>query len=180
MKKLLSAVVFTVFAVVLSGAELAVNFKDALAKTPPMAGAVKGWVRNGNAKTPDIGNGEVTEEDGVACFKIETTKRNTEFYLLKSFKAKAGQTLEFEITAQGKGYLLSSCYSYEASKKFFANGTRLQYSRLNGQKKVYKTSVKLLDGKKGEKLDYILLSVGAAAKSEVSIFDIKARITDGK
>ncbi len=178
MKKTYFAVICALFTVCLFGAELAVNFKADLAKTAPMADRVKNWVRNGSSKVPHIGTGEVTEENGVACFKIETTKINTEFYCLKPFNAKAGQTLEFEVTAAGKGYLLLSCYSYEASKKFFSPGNRLKVIKLAKDKKVYKSSIKLADGKKGQKLAYILLSAGAGAKSNITIYDIKARITD--
>jgi hypothetical protein len=180
MKKTFFAAVFSLCAVCLSGAELAVNFKADLAQTAPMADRVKNWVRNGNSKRPHIGTGEVTEENGVACFKIETTKINTEFYCLKRFSAKAGQTLEFEVTAEGTGRLLLSCYSYEASKKFFSPGRNLNGIKLVKDKKVYKSSIKLVDGKQGQKLAYILLAVGAGPKSNITIYDIKARITDQK
>ena len=69
MKKTYFAVVCALLTVCLSSAELAVNFKADLAKTAPMADRVKNWVRNGSSKVPHIGTGEVTEENGVACFK---------------------------------------------------------------------------------------------------------------
>ena len=177
MKKSMIAIVFAA-AVCLSAAELAINFKEALAQTPPMSGAVKGWVRNNSSKAPDIGTGEVSEENGVGCFKIETTKRETDFYYLKRIDAKAGQTLEFEITAQGTGYVSAACYSYEASQKFFSPGNSRRTFPLTKEKKVYKGSIKLADGKKGQKLAYILFAVGVSPKSSVAIFDIKARITE--
>lgn len=177
MKKSMIAIVFAA-AVCLSAAELAINFKAALAQTPPMSGTVKGWARNNSSKASDIGTGEVSEENGVGCFKIETTKRETDFYYRKYIDAKAGQTLEFEITAQGTGYIAAACYSYEASRKNFYPGNSRRTFALTKEKKVYKGSIKLADGKKGQKLAYILLAVGVAPKSSVTIFDVKARVTE--
>ena len=175
MKKMLFAVLSICFAVTLSAAEIAVNFKDAIAKAKPGSIAPKGWYRNGNSRK-DIGAGKLTVENGVPCFKIETTKIATEFYGIPYIPAKAGQTLEVEITAQGTGTLLASCYSYNDKKVFFYPGNLLKKMPIVKDQKVYKASIKLADGRKGEKLGSILLVIGASAKSNISIFDVKARI----
>ena len=176
MKKMLFAAFSVCVALTLSAAEIAVNFKDSLAKAKPDAVA-KGWYRNGNNRK-NIGTGKVTVENGVACFKIETTQIATEFYSASYIPVKAGQTLELEITAGGTGTLLASCYSYNAKKVFFYPGNLLKRMPLVKDQKVYKTSIKLADGRKGEKLGFVLLVIGADAKSNISIYDIKARIAE--
>ena len=176
MKKMFFAALSVCAAITLSAAEIAVNFKDSLAKAKS-DGSAKGWYRNGSSRK-NIGSGKVTVENGVACFKIETTRIATEFYNASYIPAKAGQTIELEITAGGTGTLLASCYSYNAKKVFFYPGNLLKRMPLVKDQKVYKTSIKLADGRKGEKLGFVLLVIGADAKSNISIYDIKARIAE--
>ena len=165
----------------LCGEELAVNWQESLKATPPGAAVIKGWRLNNSRRNPKIGTGEVVEENGVKYLKIETTGVDTSFHTKRSFPAQAGDTLEIEITAQGKGHLVVSCCCYQADKKFFVPANnKIQYIISKGEKKTRTIRRKLTDGKKGEKLGLITLTLGAGGKSTFCIYDYKAKIIKNK
>ena len=175
MKFQASVLLFAASVISLCGAELAVNWQESLKATPPGAAAVRGWRLNNSRKNPKIGTGEVIEENGVKYFKIETTGVDT------SFPAQAGDTLEIEVTAQGRGHLVVSCCCYQADKKFFVPAdNKIQYIIPKGEKKTWTIRKKLTDGKKGEKLGLITLVLGAGGKSTFGIYDYKAKIVKSK
>lgn len=172
---------FAASVISLCGAELAVNWQESLKATPPGAAVVKGWRLNNIRKSPKIGTGEVIEENGVKYFKLETTGLDTNFHTTRNFPAQAGDTLEIQVTAQGSGHLVVSCCCYQADKKFFVPANnKIQYIILNGEKKTRTIRKQLADGKKGEKLGLITLTLGAGGKSTFSIYDYKAKIVKGK
>ena len=177
MKVKLSILLFGIAALSTWAADLAVNWPQTLKQTPPGAAVVNGWRLNNYRKNPKIGTGEVVEENGVKYFQIETTGLNTNFHTVQNFPAKAGETLEIEVTASGKGYLIVSCCCYQADKKFFTPAdNKIQYIMPKGEKKTWTIRKKLSDGKNGEKLGLITLTLGGGGKSSLSIYDYKARI----
>ena len=172
---------FAASVISLCGAELAVNWQESLKATPPGAAVVKGWRLNNIRKSPKIGTGEVIEENGVKYFKLETTGLDTSFHTTRNFPAQAGDTLEIQVTAQGSGHLVVSCCCYQADKKFFVPANnKVQYIILNGEKKTRTIRKQLADGKKGEKLGLITLTLGAGGKSTFAIYDYKAKIVKDK
>ena len=173
---LLLAAVFGV-----SAAELAVKWKESLAATPPGAAVVKGWKLNNYRKNPKIGTGEVIEENGVKFFRIVTTSIDTSFHTTENFLAQAGDTLEIEVTASGKGHLMVSCCAYQLDKKFFVMANnKIQYILPKNQKKTWTITKKLSDGKQGQKLGRITLVIGGGGKGTLDIYDFKARLIKAK
>lgn len=177
MKFQLSVLSFGIVTVSVWASELAVNWREALSQTPPGAAVVNGWRLNNFQKNPKIGTGEVVESDGVKYFQIETTGLNTSFHTVKNFPAKAGDILEIEVTAKGKGHLIVSCCCYQSDSKFFSPADdKIQYIIPKNEKKTWIVRKKLTDGKNGEKLGKITLTLSAGGISSLSIYDYKAKI----